>query len=275
MPGSPKPKRDVRVVLTVPFVEVVFSKNNPVQEEVVGNQTHLPHFYGRVVNTGIGIGLQNRKCGSDSHLALQFARWGSSSMGLERRIPKPKGGSSSLPCPTKRFQWGFVKQTTIALSMALWSKRSLASLSRRRRRSVTGQSCHFKCGCRQIGYSHQVFILEFEGSIPFTHAIYEPDGELNPVCLMLQRQPYIVKEIQNTQSFNARCGTLCLTMSRQPRVMLIAKVHTRNTMGYIEKSWEVPRWLLAQRLFRRKVGQLSVGWFMLQLAMSLCWHFSP
>ena len=26
-------------------------------------------------------------------------------MGLERRIPKPKGGSSSLPCPTKRFQW--------------------------------------------------------------------------------------------------------------------------------------------------------------------------
>lgn len=40
------------------------------------------------------------------------------------------------------------------------------------------------------------------------------------------------------------------------------KVHTRNTMGYVEKSWEVPRWLLAQRLFRRKVGQLSVGWFM-------------
>ena len=27
--------------------------------------------HGRVVNTGIGIGLQNRKCGSDSHLALQ------------------------------------------------------------------------------------------------------------------------------------------------------------------------------------------------------------
>ena len=74
---------------------------------------------------------------------IQLARWGGSSMGLERRIPKPKGGSSSLPRPTKRFQWEFVKQTTIALSMALWSKRSLASLSRRRRRSVTGQSCHF------------------------------------------------------------------------------------------------------------------------------------
>ena len=57
-------------------------------------------------------------------------------------------------------------------------------------------------------------------------------------------------------------------------VMVQAMMHTRNTMGYIEKSWEVPRWLLAQRLFRRKVGRLSVGWFMFQLAMSLCWHFS-
>ena len=32
-------------------------------------------------------------------------------------------------------------------------------------------------------------------------------------------------------------------------------------MGYVENSWDAPRWLLAQRLFRRKVGQLSVGWF--------------
>lgn len=32
-------------------------------------------------------------------------------------------------------------------------------------------------------------------------------------------------------------------------------------MGYVENSWEVPRWLPARRLFRRKVGQLPVGWF--------------
>lgn len=32
-------------------------------------------------------------------------------------------------------------------------------------------------------------------------------------------------------------------------------------MGYGENSWDVLRWLLAQRLFRRKVGQLPVGWF--------------
>ena len=45
---------------------------------------------------------------------------------------------------------------------------------------------------------------------------------------MLQRQPYIVKGIQNTQSFNARCGTLCLTMSRQPRVMLLEGAYPKE-----------------------------------------------
>ena len=30
------------------------------------------------------------------------------------------------------------------------------------------------------------------GALPNRAAIYEPDGELNPVCSMLQRQPYIV-----------------------------------------------------------------------------------
>lgn len=44
VPGTPNPMRLVQLQQTVPFVEVVFSKNNPVQEQVVGNQTHLPLF---------------------------------------------------------------------------------------------------------------------------------------------------------------------------------------------------------------------------------------
>ena len=150
VPGTPNPKNPVQLGMLLPFVEVVFSKNNPVQEEVVGNQTHLPHFLWascqywnrhRSAKPQMWVRFPPRSPMTCSF--IQLARWGGSSMGLERRIPKPKGGSSSLPRPTKRFQWEFVKQTTIALSMALWSKRSLASLSRRRRRSVTGQSCHF------------------------------------------------------------------------------------------------------------------------------------
>lgn len=62
------------------------------------------------------------------------------------------------------------------------------------------------------------------------------DGESNPVCLMLQQRPYIVKGIQNTQSFNARRGTLCLTMSRQLRVMLNAKAHTWNKIYPMKQS---------------------------------------
>lgn len=94
VPGSPKPKRDVRVVLTVPF------------------QWASCQYW-------------NRHRSAKPQMWVRFpprspiSRWGGSSTGLERRIPKPKGGSSSLPCPTKRFQWEFVKQTTIALSMAL------------------------------------------------------------------------------------------------------------------------------------------------------------
>ena len=40
-------------------------------------------------------------------------------------------------------------------------------------------------------------------------------------------------------------------------------------MGYGENSWDVLRWLLAQRLFRRKVGQLPVGWFIYNLHRSV------
>ena len=59
VPGTPNPKNPVQLGMLLPFVEVVFSKNNPVQEEVVGNQTHLPHFYGRVLDIGTGYSLQN------------------------------------------------------------------------------------------------------------------------------------------------------------------------------------------------------------------------
>ena len=46
----------------------------------------------------------------------------------------------------------------------------VTSLSRRSLRVRFPSELPFQWGCRQIGYSHQVFILEFEGSIPFTPA---------------------------------------------------------------------------------------------------------
>ena len=62
---------------------------------------------GRVVNTGIGIGLQNRKCGSDSHLALQRFQW---LCGVKEVSPPSQGGDAgALPARA-------------AISMAPWCR---------------------------------------------------------------------------------------------------------------------------------------------------------
>ena len=69
-----------------------------------GCSCHLQH--GRVVNTGIGIGLQNRKCGSDSHLALQQFQW---LCGVKVVSPPSQGGDAgALPARAANFNGSVV-----------------------------------------------------------------------------------------------------------------------------------------------------------------------